>query len=889
MSIGVWWLAAMGLGVAALPLTRRVFAWLPDGGYAFSKPAGLLLVAYGLWLGASGGLIENSLGGIALMIALVTLLSGWLVLRRPGGLRAELAFWRQRRGHILRVELLFLLALAGWAVVRAYAPSKIVFAYGEKYMEFAFLNGILRSPHFPPLDPWLSGYAISYYYFGYVMMAIMTRLTGSIPGVGFDMYDALLFALTACAAYGLAANLVLADRGKARAAAGTGLLGAIFVTGMGNLEGLLHALYSAKLLPESFLQWLAIPDLMTDPQSGSLFPGYSYYAWFWWRASRVLSDLNLAGEHGSSPITEFPFFSFLLGDNHPHKLALPFVLMAIGLAFNLLLRQTRRFNRIAVAVTSFSKPPFYRPRSPQAQATAPADNQPLASQVRALLAQAAAGLRQPGGRREAGLWLFYAIALGGLGFLNTWDFPIYLGLSVLAYAAGNYWARGRFTRADLLRALGLGVGLGAAAVLAYGLFYLGFSSQAGGILPFVAPPTRIVQLSLMFGTFFFAAAIFVGCLLAVTARGGINAGGILRQVGRIWLWVSALSVGLYLLVVGIALLVLSSGRLALDQGTLEQVNRWLGGLPAGAAFGALVGQRLANPWTYLLLSLLIAGALAAIWSGAGAPKRAVRLAPAAVFAALLMALGFALVLVVEFFYLRDTFGTRMNTVFKFYFQAWVMLALASAFGAWWAWQQAGRVLRAVLAGGLGLLTAAGLVYSGMGIAARVHNFTMPATLDATATLSGLYPDHWGQSPDDWAAINWLNANAPDTVILLEAPTGGSYNLSGRVSAFTGLPALQGWFGHEYQWRGNGRAYSARSNDVRAIFTGDNPEPALALLQAYGVRYVIIGQVERNYINEQCAGQCDVPAALAKFDKLLRPVFSQGGTTIYEVPPGQEAP
>ncbi len=151
------------------------------------------------------------------------------------------------------VEGLFLLTFAGWALVRAYAPDKILPAGGEKYMEIAFLNGVLNSPSFPPLDPWLSGFGISYYYFGYVMMAVLTRRQARLPTIGFDLYDALLFALTAISAYGVVSSLVAAAGGRQRAASASGVLGALFVGGLGNLQGLLEGLYASRALPELVL------------------------------------------------------------------------------------------------------------------------------------------------------------------------------------------------------------------------------------------------------------------------------------------------------------------------------------------------------------------------------------------------------------------------------------------------------------------------------------------------------------------------------------------------------------------------------------------------------------------------------------------------------------
>ena len=92
------------------------------------------------------------------------------------------------------VEILFFLAFAFLAFVRAGNPEIVG---TEKPMELAFINAILRSPTFPPHDPWLSGYAISYYYFGYVMTAMLAKATGTLGSVAFNLMLALVFALSA--------------------------------------------------------------------------------------------------------------------------------------------------------------------------------------------------------------------------------------------------------------------------------------------------------------------------------------------------------------------------------------------------------------------------------------------------------------------------------------------------------------------------------------------------------------------------------------------------------------------------------------------------------------------------------------------------------------------
>ncbi|UCC61991.1 MAG: hypothetical protein JSV36_14540 [Anaerolineae bacterium] len=157
-----WWLALQLIGLAALPLAFRLLGRLPDRGYAFARPLGLLLTGYLFWLGASLGLLRNQWGGILCALLLVAGLS-WLAYRRwPGRDELRLLPWlREHLGLVLTVEVIFFLAFVGWAWFRGFSPD-LMTAGGEKFMEIAFINAILRSEAFPPLDPWLSGLGISY-------------------------------------------------------------------------------------------------------------------------------------------------------------------------------------------------------------------------------------------------------------------------------------------------------------------------------------------------------------------------------------------------------------------------------------------------------------------------------------------------------------------------------------------------------------------------------------------------------------------------------------------------------------------------------------------------------------------------------------------------------
>jgi uncharacterized membrane protein len=293
-SILAWWLASTVLGAAAFPVSWRLLSRLPDRGFGVSRALGILMGGYLLWLGASlGWLRNNPTGAVAavLMVAAAGVLAG-------RGYWDEIRQWlKDNRRTILVMEALFLTCFVAWALVRSFNPEIVA---TEKPMELAFLNSILRSPAFPPQDPWLSGNAISYYYLGYVLLTLLTWLTGVTAGVAFNLGNALWFGLVAVGAYAIVYDL-LTRRSPRRAAA---LLGPLFVLISGNLGGVFDVMHSLHwfwtrladgTLVSRFWSWINLEDLAVAPSAAPIFPPNRF--WFWWQASRVVNDVDLAGRH----------------------------------------------------------------------------------------------------------------------------------------------------------------------------------------------------------------------------------------------------------------------------------------------------------------------------------------------------------------------------------------------------------------------------------------------------------------------------------------------------------------------------------------------------------------------------------------------------------------
>lgn len=442
---GRWWLATVLIGLSVLPLCRAFFRDLPSQGVVFAKLVGLLLVSWLFWLMGNFGWVGNSVGGILLAWGIVAG-GSWLMSQTWNVVREDDHETRNTLpvSTLLASELIFLALFAIWVWVRMQNPS---ITATEKPMEFAFLNAVTHSEAYPPLDPWLSGFSISYYYFGYVMMSVLGRLAVVPTAVGFNLSIAWIFAATGTAAFGLISDLVrLSRRGSDNQASGfiLGTIGALAIPAMGNLQTLWEHLYARGIGSEGFWTWLNIKEVREVASLGQ--PRFDGSGWWWWRSSRVINEINLDGsENGLEPIAEFPGFSFILGDLHPHVLALPFVLLVMAVALVWWLKPAVKW-RTAVRSWQF-------------------------------------GLT--------------ALIVGGMAFLNTWDVLIALFIVVGAVALALW----RDYDAFLWDALPFaGVLLVVGAIL-YFPFYLGFSSQAGApfVLPVVVKPTRLVQFLTVFG------------------------------------------------------------------------------------------------------------------------------------------------------------------------------------------------------------------------------------------------------------------------------------------------------------------------------------------------------------------------------------------------------
>jgi len=882
-----WYLATTLIGWLCFPLTTRIFRNLPGKGFAFSRGIGLLIWGFGFWFLTSIGILRNDL--VSQWVVLIFLIILSLSLGFINGFNEIWQWLTVQWRLVLSLELVFLIAFLTFAIFRSTSPG---ITGTEKPMELAFLNAILRSNGFPPHDPWLSGYTISYYYFGYLLIAMLTRLTGVASTVAFNLAQVVWFALIASGVYGLLVDL-FALRCKEPANVPHkisgwmlrwAVLAPVLVLLLGNAFGFLDVLHARGVFwheemgngaSSNFWKWMDLRGLSEPPPVPYQWEPQRPGSVPWWHASRVLQDTSFSGEQ-IEVIDEFPNFSFVLGDVHPHVLAMPFVLIAIGLGLNA----------------------FYSP---------PEKNFKIGKWTLPV---------------RPGRFLLVSGLIGSLTFLNTWDWPVYAALYSAVFLVRRIQSEG-WKPVCIAEFLIHGLGMALVGTLLFLPFFLNFASQAGGFLPSLIYFTRGIHFWVMFGPLLIPV---IGFLIYSIAGIGHK-----MQIGK-----AALLTGIVLVALGILNAVTAGVAARLDGlGDLFMANQGASGVSLFTLLWTALLRRLSRPGTWLTLSGMMTLCLAFIIgsvrrsSSANTPTNNAHL-----FIFLLILWGVFLTLIPEFVYLLDSFGKRMNTIFKFYFQAWVLWSLAGAYCIGVIWQTAkpqkrllpqivlaivivttfavlALTLVAPLVGnpqsiqpkfgsyyldwlwlvwGVSLIgslvhygvrrqwrwifrvlvifgLSVGAVYPVLAISARADQFHDPETwtLDGSVVYREAYPDLM-------AAVDWMWTVEPGVVAEAVEPEGGDYSNYGRVSMLTGFPAVLGWWFHEVQWRGGVQEIGTRETDIAMLYETMDWATAKGIIDMYNIKYIYAGDLERSTYDLQSS----------KFQQHLELAFQQGTVAVYRV-------
>ncbi|HJO34098.1 MAG: DUF2298 domain-containing protein [Anaerolineales bacterium] len=756
-----WWGGLLMLGWLLFPLTFLAFSGLPERGYAVSKILALLLIAWLAWLLASVHWAPFTRGTIGLLAGGLGLLAAGVAARRTAEMRRWIVAHRR---YIISVELLWLALFLFDLFIRWHNPDLWHPTYGgEKPMDFSYFNAVLRSVSFPPFDPWLAGGYINYYYFGYVLAAVPTKLLGIAPAFAYNLLLPMLFAMTGTGAFCVAYNLSVSEgqRGAGRPTRVLSLWGGlaaaalmVLLGNLGQLDTIAKGLRkAAETAPHRLLPGMgAVSDWATglyrvgfESQTIPMGTGEWY-----WNATRLIPH----PESEAVPITEFPLFTFLYADLHAHMLALPLTLLALAWALAVVLGTRRSGDKPAAAAH----------------------------------------------------WWVGALAIGALGPTNTWDLPTYLVLGCVAVVYAQFRRYERLDYDMFLAAAGRVALLVALAALFFRPYTLWYGSGYNAVELWRGSTTPLSAYLKIHGLFLF---IIVAFLVAETRR-----------------WVQSTTIhGLRgmknLLAVGIVMGVVLLGSTALLVFVGVQI--------APLALGLLV-------WAILLLL-----------SPQQTPQKRAALA--------LVCLALLLTVLVELVRLEGDIS-RMNTVFKFYLQAWTLFSVAAGAGLTWVWQQMPdwqqRNTRLWWAG-LGLLVLIAAAYTLLAASAKMRDRMAagaPHTLDGMAFMQFADYHDQGQpiplSPD-YDAIRWLQENASGSPVIVEAHT-SEYKYGSRYTMYTGLPGVVGWNWHQRQQRAvtPPNLITDRVDAVNRFYRETDNNAALAFLRRYDVRYIVVSVYERAY-------------------------------------------
>jgi YYY domain-containing protein len=918
----IWYLAIFGFGVLVFPLVFSLFPNLGDGGYGVSKLVGLLLVAWFAWTVSSLKIPLWSQVGVIISLSVMTLLSFTV------GYRNRSKLGKFLRNHWRRLAWMEVLAFSVFMLmifVRLTNPDLWHYAKGgEKPMDFAYLNGVLRSTTFPPIDPWFAGGYINYYYFGFVLIGSPALLLGAVPAFAYNLMIPTVFMMTGMGAFSSAFNIVnfwreRPDYAKRDSSTPKRRLGNPWVAGvmallmcivLGNLDTIRVAGnglaklggYNTPIGLEEFLieeyrvanNGLEPPsearfDIVSRAQQNNIIDRVRYEVnnsfsligglargtaaalggamlpighdrWYW-GPSRVLAETIGVG---GNAITEMPYFTFLYGDLHAHMINMPLILLTVMFLFNELV--------------------------------------------------------QVGQDRRGYLERFLALSLGAMtvGLMqatNTWDWPSMMMFAVIGLSY-VWWVRWQHTFRPIYG--------GWMYALSIGVLIVGFVIISL-MLTQIDSDLSVIALASVLRTF------------RLVVLGGIGLIALWVMISHFLVRASAIdlltNVGGFLVLSTAFALPYSSWYAA----TYNSVRMWEGGKTPIWAYVDIHGLFL-----FLILSLLIwetarwmrqvrvsalrgrqiilnvsggvivLGTIGTIALGMAGYQVALIVLPLVAWIALLFfrpsqsrSMRFVLVLIglalsmtlgVEFIVIGGDIG-RQNTVFKFYIQAWLLLSVAGGVAVSWLFQSSdywmNRLRMLWYTPFIMLFIIAGL-YPIMATNARSLDRMAP---DTPLTLNGLdymttathyetvQIDNTGDVIElsvDHELIHWMQENVQGSPVIMEGRSYPSeYHWNGRFAITTGLPSVLGWNFHQKQQRTFDplpRWVDQRDTNIRLFYDTADIDVAVDMIHHYDVRYIISSGLERV--------QTD-PEGLEKFDRmvnqgLLSVAYATIGGTIYEV-------
>lgn len=815
VAVVFWYLVVGLLGLVVFPLVHLAFPGLKDRGYAFSRLTGILLFALLSWWTGSSGIPVTR---ITLLVVLATIAGINIVLAILQ--KHELAaFFRENKKHILIIEGIILLFFLIDLLIRIGNPDLWhPYKGGEKPMDFSYFNAVIKSTTFPPYDPWFAGGYINYYYYGFVIVGMLVKLTGIMPSIAYNLILPTLFSLLAIGMFSIIWNISVksTEMNKPQTEDGEGEVQSIntwmpYLFGIAGAAGLvvLGNLGTVRMIWQGFQRiaapggditiatvfqrWIwSIQGLVRFIQGAKL--PYGAGDWYW------IPSRTIPAPNDVEPITEFPFFTFLYADLHAHMIALPITILVLGWIIGLLLGKAKM-----------------------------ADGSKL---IRLL------GL--------AAVFFTGTMAVGALRPTNTWDFPAYLILSLLGIVFMNFrwresqdefWHDIPLLKNFWVRLLGeLALFAGLSMILYqpytywYGAGYNAVELWKGSRTPFWSYITH-------WGVFlFFIISWMTGETIDWMAFTPLRS---LSKV-RPYFWLVQTSA---VVILGVVILLMILG--AHVAWFVIPLAAWAGILIFRPGLPDIKRVILFFVGTGLVLTLFVE--IVVLKGDIGRMNTVFK------------------------FYLQ------VWTLFSISAAAsawWIFERMNTERMHW------GPVFRT--AASLLIIGAALFpLFGGIDKIKDRYVPTASHSLNGVNYMIGAtYEEngHTMQLVEDLEGIRWMLANVKGSPVIVEGNV-TEYRWGNRYTINTGLPGVVGWSWHQRQQRAvtPPEWVTSRIEEVAAFYTTTSIEDATAFLNKYNVKYIVVGQLEEAiYPMEGLAKFYQVDGMPWKI------VYQQGMTTILEV-------
>ena len=320
-----WYFPLLIIGIIFTPLTKKVFrSFKYDLGYPFAKTLGIILLSYLVYVLGIIKVLPFSRLSLIFILCLFAIIN-WFIFKKNKQIGSDVM---NHAPIIIFEEFLFIFCLFFWTFIRSQEPS----IHGlEKFMDFGFINSILRVDFFPPKDIWYASEPINYYYFGHLTGALLIKLSNIKASIGYNLILATIFAQGITSVFSLVTNIVKRYNQKLNNLKTIifGLIGAYLI----NLGGNLHTIY---LFTKGYPNESPIPFW-------KILSGFNPATYWYPNATRLIPFT----------IHEFPSYSYVVADLHGHVFDIPFVLLTLGILFIFFTKKLRRDAKFCVSTTIF--------------------------------------------------------------------------------------------------------------------------------------------------------------------------------------------------------------------------------------------------------------------------------------------------------------------------------------------------------------------------------------------------------------------------------------------------------------------------------------------------------------------------------------------------------